>query len=112
LGGTDVEIEQDVHFRVAPLTDRDAADLIGESRARPRLAGYRGRPAADVDAVTELLLRVSQLAEDIPELSELDLNPVIVLPAGRGCAIVDARIKVGGRQRTERPDGGAGFSRP
>jgi acetyl coenzyme A synthetase (ADP forming)-like protein len=94
-GGTDVEIEKDVHFRPAPLTDRDAADLVNESRARVRLAGYRGRPPADVEALNELLLRISQLAEEIPELLELDLNPVIVLPAGRGCAIVDARMKVG-----------------
>jgi acetyl coenzyme A synthetase (ADP forming)-like protein len=95
LGGTDVEIEQDVHFRPTPLTDQDAADLIKESRARIRFAGYRGRPPADVEAVSELLLRVSQMAEEIPELRELDLNPVIVLPKGRKCMIVDARMKVG-----------------
>jgi hypothetical protein len=97
LGGVDVELEQDVHFRAAPLSDADAADLIRESRARLRLGGYRGRPAADVPALTELLLRVSQLAGEIPEVLELDLNPVMVLPAGRGCAIVDARLKVGRR---------------
>ena len=95
LGGTDVEIEQDVHFRPTPLTDRDAAALINESRVRRRLAGYRGRPPADIDAITELLLRVSQMAEEIPELRELDVNPVIVLPKGRKCMIVDARMKVG-----------------
>jgi len=97
LGGTDVELEQDVHFRPTPLTDRDAGDLIQESRVRTRLAGYRGRPPADVDAVSELILRVSQLAEEIPELRELDLNPVIALPKGRGCAVVDARMRVGPR---------------
>jgi acyl-CoA synthetase (NDP forming) len=97
LGGTDVEIEQDVHFRPTPLTDRDAADLIRESRAQLRLAGYRGHPPADIEAVTEVLLRMSQMAEEIPELREVDLNPVIVLPKGRGCMIVDGRMKVGGR---------------
>ena len=97
LGGTDVEIEQDVHFRPTPLTDRDAADLIRESRAQLRLAGYRGHPTADTEAVTEVLLRMSQMAEEIPELREVDLNPVIVLPKGRGCVIVDARMKVGKR---------------
>src|SRR6185295_2310512 len=61
LGGTDVEIEQDVHFRPTPLTDRDAADLIRESRAQLRLAGYRGHPRADIEAVTEVLLRMSQM---------------------------------------------------
>jgi acyl-CoA synthetase (NDP forming) len=95
LGGTDVEIEQDVHFRVAPLTDRDGSDLIAESRANLRLAGHRGRSPADVPSLQDVLLRVSQLASDIPELRELGLNPVIVHPQGRGCTIVDARLKVG-----------------
>ena len=95
LGGTDVEIERDLHFSVVPLTDRDADDLIRASRALPRLTGYRGHPAADLPALADLLLRVSQLAQDLPEVLEMDLNPVIVLPAGRGCAIVDARVKVG-----------------
>jgi acetyl coenzyme A synthetase (ADP forming)-like protein len=97
LGGTEVELEQDLHFRVAPLTDRDADALIRESRAFRRLAGYRGHPAGDVPALSELLLRVSQLAQDVPEVLELDLNPVIVQPRGAGCAIVDARVKVGRR---------------
>ncbi len=95
LGGTDVELENDVHFRVAPVTDRDAAELVRESRAWPRLNGYRGRPAADISGLTDLLLRISQLAHDVPAVRELDLNPVMALPAGRGCAIVDARVKLG-----------------
>ncbi len=95
LGGTDVELERDVHFRVVPLTDRDADELIHESRALPRLSGYRGRPPADLASLSDLLLRISQLAEDVPEVQELDLNPVMALPASRGCAIVDARVKVG-----------------
>lgn len=93
-GGTDVEIERDVHFRVAPLEDRDADALIRQSRAWPRLLGYRGRPAADVPALRELLLRVSQLVSDVPAIAEMDLNPVIALPAGEGCAIVDARVRL------------------
>ena len=95
LGGTDVELERDVHFSVVPITDRDAHDLIDESRALPRLAGYRGRPPADIAALHELLLRVSQLASDVPQVLEIDLNPVIVRPRGMGCAIVDARVRVG-----------------
>ena len=91
----DVELEQDLHFRTAPLTDRDADDLIRESRARRRLAGWRGRPAADVAALRQLLLRISQMAADLPEILELDLNPIIVLPLGQGCALVDARLKIG-----------------
>jgi acetyltransferase len=95
LGGTEVELEQDIHFRSAPLTDRDASDLIRESRALPRLTGYRGRPPGDITSLTNVLLRVSRMASDLPQLLELDLNPVIVRPDGHGCAVVDARVKVG-----------------
>jgi acetyl coenzyme A synthetase (ADP forming)-like protein len=97
LGGTDVELERDVHFRPAPLSDRDAADLVRESRAFPRLTGYRGRPAADVAALTDLLLRVSQLVVEQPRILEIDLNPVMVRPVGEGCTLVDARVRVGPR---------------
>jgi acetyl coenzyme A synthetase (ADP forming)-like protein len=97
LGGTEVELEADMHFRVAPLTDRDAAEVIRETRAYPRLLAHRGRPAADRAALTDLLLRVSLMADELPELAELDFNPVIVLPEGRGCAIVDARVRVARR---------------
>ncbi|HEX5214038.1 MAG TPA: acetate--CoA ligase family protein [Vicinamibacterales bacterium] len=94
-GGTEVELLGDVHFRVAPLTTRDIDELIHESRAFTLLAGHRGRPAADLAALTDLLTRVARLAEDVPEVFELDLNPMIVLPQGRGCRIVDVRIRVG-----------------
>ena len=57
------------------------------------LQGYRGRPAADVAALRDVVLRVSRLAEAVPEIAELDLNPVMALAAGKGCRIVDARIK-------------------
>jgi acetate---CoA ligase (ADP-forming) len=77
------------------LTDRDADELLHEIRGFPLLAGYRGQPATDVPALREILLRVSRLADEVPEILELDLNPVLVLPAGLGCRIVDARIKVG-----------------
>jgi acyl-CoA synthetase (NDP forming) len=95
LGGIQVELLGDVRFRIAPLTDRDADELLHEIRGFPLLQGYRGQPAADVDALRDVLLRVSRLADELPEILELDLNPVIVLPAGHGCRIVDARIKVG-----------------
>jgi acetate---CoA ligase (ADP-forming) len=94
IGGVDVELVGDVRFRVAPLTDHDADDLLSEIRGARLLQGYRGRPGADMDALRELLLRVSRLAEDVHELAELDLNPVIALPPGQGCRIVDARISV------------------
>jgi hypothetical protein len=59
------------------------------------LQGYRGHAAADLEAIQELLLRLSRLVEAAPEIQELDLNPVIALPTGRGCSIVDARVRVG-----------------
>jgi acetyltransferase len=102
LGGTEVELERDAHFRPAPLTDRDADDLIRESRVYPRLTGFRGRPRADLAAVADVLLRVSQLATDVPHVLELDLNPVMALPEGQGCAIVDARVRVGAPRRPSR----------
>jgi acetyl coenzyme A synthetase (ADP forming)-like protein len=95
LGGVQVELLGDVRFRIAPLTDRDADELLREIRGFPLLQGYRGQPPADVDALRDVLLRVSRMADELPEILELDLNPVIALPAGHGCRIVDARIKVG-----------------
>jgi len=95
LGGTLVELMGDVRFRIAPLTDRDADELLHEIRGFPLLQGFRGRPPADIEALRDVLLRVSRLADEIPEIVELDLNPVIALPDGDGCRIVDARIKVG-----------------
>ena len=59
------------------------------------LQGYRGHAPADVDAIEEVLLRVSRMVEDIPEIRELDLNPIFALPPGQGCSVVDARIRVG-----------------
>jgi acyl-CoA synthetase (NDP forming) len=94
LGGVQVELLKDVAFRVHPLTDRDARELVRSVRGFPLLGGWRGSPPGDVDAIEEVLLRVSQLAGDLPEVAEMDLNPVRVLPPGRGCMVVDARIAV------------------
>jgi acetyl coenzyme A synthetase (ADP forming)-like protein len=97
LGGIHVEVLKDVHFRVAPLTDRDADELLHEVRGYKLLEGFRGQPSADVDALRDLLLRIARLAEEVPGIVELDLNPVIALPPGNGCRIVDARIRVARR---------------
>jgi acetyl coenzyme A synthetase (ADP forming)-like protein len=94
LGGIHVEILADVCFRVTPLTDRDAEEMVRGIRGYRLLEGYRGHPPADVPAIEEVLLRVSRMVEDVPEIRELDLNPVFALPPGQGCAVVDVRIRV------------------
>jgi acetyl coenzyme A synthetase (ADP forming)-like protein len=94
LGGIHVEILADVRFRVTPLTDRDAEEMIREIRGYRLLEGYRGHPPADIPAIREILLRVSRMVEDIPEIRELDLNPIFALAPGQGCAVVDCRIRV------------------
>ncbi|MDF0676020.1 MAG: GNAT family N-acetyltransferase [Nitrospira sp.] len=94
LGGIHVEILGDVQFRITPLTDRDAIEMIRGIKAYRLLTGYRGHPPADLEALEETLLRVSRLVEEVPEISELDLNPIFALPPGQGCRIVDARIRI------------------
>jgi acetate---CoA ligase (ADP-forming) len=95
LGGIHVEILKDVCFRVTPLTDHDAAEMVRAIKGYRLLEGYRGAPPSDIPAIEDLLLRVARLIEEVPEISELDLNPVMALPPGRGCQIIDARIRVG-----------------
>jgi acetate---CoA ligase (ADP-forming) len=95
LGGTTVELLGDVAFRLAPLTDRDASDLVRAIRGYPLLDGWRGSPPGDVAALEQLLLRVALLADRVPEILELDLNPVRVLPKGQGALALDARVRVG-----------------
>jgi acyl-CoA synthetase (NDP forming)/GNAT superfamily N-acetyltransferase len=92
LGGVTTEVLADRAARLTPLTDIDADQLIGSIRSAPLLRGYRGQPPADLGALRDLLLRVSRLADDLPEVTELDLNPVIARPDG--VFVVDARIKV------------------
>jgi acetate---CoA ligase (ADP-forming) len=93
LGGIYVEILADVSFRVTPLTDRDVEEMIRSIRGYRLLEGYRGHAPADIKAIEEVLLRVSRMVEDIPEIRELDLNPIFAFPPGQGCAVVDARIR-------------------
>jgi len=92
IGGTQTELLKDVSVRITPLTDVDAAQMVRSLATYPLLDGYRGAPPLDVAALEEVLLRVSALVEAHPEIAEMDLNPVIVLP--RGAVIVDARIRV------------------
>ncbi len=99
LGGVATEMLGDHSARLAPLTDTDADNLIRSIRATPLLLGHRGAPAADLAALSDTLLRVSRLADDLPEVAELDLNPVIARPDG--VVAVDARIRVTSRAVTD-----------
>ena len=87
LGGIHVEILGDVRFRITPLTDRDAAAMIREIKGYRLLEGYRGHPAADINAIEDTLLRVSRLVEEVDEITEIDLNPILAMPPGQGCHI-------------------------
>jgi len=94
IGGVAVELYKDVAFRVTPVSDRDAADMLDQLRGRQLFDGFRGAPAADRAALIEVLQRISALIEIVPEMVELDLNPVIVHAPGEGCVVVDARIRI------------------
>jgi len=91
-GGVLAELIGDARFAVAPLTDVDARELVRAGKAGRLISGFRGRPPADAGALVELVQRLSHLAEDLPEVSELDLNPVIAL--SEGCVAVDARVRL------------------
>jgi acyl-CoA synthetase (NDP forming) len=90
LGGIFVELLKDVTFRIAPITEQDATEMIVGVKAYPLLNGYRGNPPADVEAIVNVLLAVSKLVMDHPEIKELDLNPIMAYE--KGATTVDARI--------------------
>jgi acyl-CoA synthetase (NDP forming)/GNAT superfamily N-acetyltransferase len=92
LGGVHTDLLGDRVFRLVPMTDLDAGRMWRSLRAAPLLTGYRGAPAADTPAVEDLLLRVGRLAEDLPEVAELDLNPVLAGPDG--VVAVDAKLRL------------------
>lgn len=95
LGGIYVELLKDVAFRVAPFSRAETLAMIGETHAGKLLAGLRGQPPADVDAVAEVIERVARLALDQPRIQEIDVNPLVVYPAGRGALAVDVRMVLG-----------------
>ncbi len=92
-GGTEVEGLRDIAFGLAPLTNHDAEDMLACTWAGRRLRGYRNIPPADRESVKDVLFRLAQLAADFPEFSEIEINPLRVLPAGNGCLAVDVRIQ-------------------
>jgi len=93
-GGIYSELLDDVSARLHPLTDLDAEELIGSIKMARLFDGFRGAPPSDKKSLVDLLLRLSALIEDMPEIAELDFNPVKVMPVGQGYVIVDARILV------------------
>jgi acyl-CoA synthetase (NDP forming) len=90
LGGIFVELLKDVTFRVAPITQEDAHEMVMKVKAYPLLKGYRNTPPADIDAIISVLLNTSKLVMDYPEIKELDLNPIMAYE--KGAKTVDARI--------------------
>ena len=99
LGGIFVEIFEDTAFRVAPVTDREARNMISEIHAAPMLEGARGRTPGDTDGAVETIQRVSQLVTDFPVITELDINPLVIAPDGV-CA-VDLRLTVDTEELSE-----------
>jgi acetyl coenzyme A synthetase (ADP forming)-like protein len=100
-GGVVAELIGEAVFRIAPITDVDAVELVTGGKAGRLVAGFRGKPPLDKDALTDLLHRLSRLAVDLPEVAELDLNPIIA--GSDGCVAVDARVRVRRPERSTRP---------
>lgn len=90
IGGILVELLEDVSFRIAPITDFDANEMIREIKGFPLLDGFRGKPKADLDALVNTLMKISDLVSNNPEIDQMDLNPVFIYSSGVIC--VDARI--------------------
>jgi acetyl coenzyme A synthetase (ADP forming)-like protein len=91
-GGVLAELIGQASFRIAPLTDVDAEELVSEGKAGVLVRGFRGSPAADAAALVDLVQRLARLGVDLPSVAELDLNPVLALP--ERCVVVDARVRV------------------
>jgi acyl-CoA synthetase (NDP forming) len=100
-GGVLAELIGEAVFRIAPITDVDAVELVNGGKAGRLVAGFRSKPPLDKDALTDLLHRLSRLAVDLPEVAELDLNPIIA--RSDGCVAVDARVRVRRPERSTRP---------
>jgi acyl-CoA synthetase (NDP forming) len=92
LGGIFVEIFEESNVMVAPISRREAEEMITSLRGYQILKGARGHKASDIEGLTEALLRLSQLLVDYPEIKEVDINPLRVLHEGEGCRALDARI--------------------
>lgn len=98
-GGTEVEMQRDVAFEIAPLSVERAKELLDRTSAGKLLAGFRGAPPADSAAAIHAILRLSQMVVDFPEIQEIEVNPLIVMKQGEGAAAVDARVRVADAKR-------------
>lgn len=94
LGGVQVELFGDAAFRLPPVSDVDAREMLDRIKARKLLDGFRGAPPADKDALVDVICKISALVEMVPEITELDLNPVKVLEPGSGAVVVDGRLRL------------------
>jgi 4-hydroxybutyryl-CoA synthetase (ADP-forming) len=92
LGGIYVEVLKDVIFRLAPINEREAINMINSIRTSKLLHGVRGQKPSDINSLVDCLLRLSQLVTDFPEIMEFDMNPLLVLDEGKGACAVDVRI--------------------
>ncbi len=92
LGGVYVELLREASFRLAPLTRSEALEMIMETKAYTLLRGFRGSPPGDLDAVVDVILKVSALSAEFKEIQEIDINPLFVYEKFKGCVVVDAKI--------------------
>jgi len=92
MGGIYVEVLKDVTFKIAPVTDKEADDMIVSIKTQKILQGVRGEKPSDIVKLSECIQRLSQLVTDFKEIKELDMNPVLVMEKGKGCKILDVRI--------------------
>ena len=94
LGGVQAELLKDIVLRLHPLTEMDASEMVSSIKMARLFEGFRGAPPSDIPTVQDLLLRLSAMVEDIPQIAELDFNPVKVMALGEGYRVVDARISL------------------
>jgi acyl-CoA synthetase (NDP forming) len=94
LGGIYVEVLKDVSFRIAPISDLDAQEMVRSVKSYPLLKGVRGEAPVDIQSIEDYIQRVSRLVEDFTEIVEIDINPLMAFEKGRCCNVVDARIRV------------------
>ncbi len=99
LGGIFVEIFRDVSFRVAPIEKNEVAGMVQDIKSYPILTGVRGRSEKDLESLKECIQRLSQLAVECTQISELDINPLIVMDRGKGCYVTDIKIMLGTERR-------------